>query len=407
MRWLVDYENLSSRDGSNQQEIVEKARELINGDTSQAAIIVKGPAGTGKTLVLAHIALKVPEKRGFFFIYTNVLLKFLNSAFSAANNAFTETNVGVNTFDKWLYDLYNNTFHERPPDISPYVDKAAHMIERLTPRITGNLFDYVLVDEGQDFRPNVIAFIRAVARVVIFVGDGNQSIYVKHEDDLSDLTNLLGEHKTYYLKLSIRVSPSLIKLLHPYIRELEEYQEGLRFVNRNGDANTLRDSKPLWFREIPLTDFLNYFVDNLALDYIRSGKNLAVVCNHNDDVDMVYDRIIADHSEELAIRVSTGRHQEVDFSQNKIFVLTMHSSKGLEFDNLLYMHINSGPRDGQTRLFNNLAYTVYTRPKEDLIIYSPDRTIPLKDKMNLDHITILDTIDTAEEDDDMEEIDIF
>jgi len=87
-------------------------------------------------------------------------------------------------------------------------------------------------------------------------------------------------------------------------------------------------------------------------------------------------------------------------------LLTMHSSKGLEFDNLLYLHINSTPRNGDQKLYDNLAYTVYTRTKEDLVIYSHDKNIPLKNKMNLDYMTIIDSLEETNEDE-IVEIDIF
>jgi len=409
MSWLVDYERLTAGQDGNfgQKDIVQSVKKKILNGTTNDTIVIKGPAGTGKTLVLAHIALQVPQKTGIFFVYTKILVKFLRSAFENANRADAVEQLGVDSFYKWLFTIYKNTFHESPPPLEPFEKKADHMIGRLSQQIKEKIFDYALIDEGQDFQPNVISFIRSITKVVVFVGDGNQAIYVGHKDDLSDLTTLLGNHDSYYLKLSIRISPSLIALLYPYISRIKEYKQGLKYLKRDPEKSSLKDSKPLWYRDIPYDDFLTYFAETLAMEYVRSGKNIAIVCYHNDDVANIADALRNKVDEKFVIHVTTELTQVVDFSENKIFLLTMHSSKGLEFDNLLYFHINSSPRNGEKKLYDNLAYTVYTRPKEDLIIYSPDNDIPLKSAMNLDYMTIIDALNTTDEDDDIEEIEIY
>ena len=408
MSWLVDYEKLTkSKEGrTGQKEIVNSIKDKILDSSDNDTIVVKGPAGTGKTLVLAHIGLQVPNKTGILFVYTKILVKFLRSAFVNSNRTETLEQLGVDSFFQWLFRIYKNTFHEAAPDIESFDEKTDYMIERLSGKIKSRMYDYVLIDEGQDFRPSVIAFIRKITRVLVFVGDENQAIYVSHKDDLADLTKLFGEHTSYFLKLSIRISPSLIALLYPYISQIEKYKKGLRFLKRDPEKSTLEDSMPLWYRDITYSDFINYFSETLAMEYIRSGKNIGIVCYHKKDVVTVYEKLLEKVDEKFVVYVTKDLTQEIDFSANKIFLLTMHSSKGLEFDNLLYLHINSTPRNGDQKLYDNLAYTVYTRPKEDLVIYSHDKNIPLKNKMNLDYMTIIDSLEETNEDE-IVEIDIF
>lgn len=406
MTWLAPYEGLTKL----QKEIVAKAEARIANTQGEYGLVVKGPAGTGKTLVLAHIALRSTENTGFFFVYTNILLKFLRSALEESNRTFSSGSAGVDTFHTWLFRLYKAEFpFDNYPAAADYTDKVNQMIERLSGSIKGKIFDYILIDEAQDFRPNVIAFLRSISKVMVFVGDGNQAIYVGHKDDLTDLTDLLGTHDTEYLKLSIRISPSLINLLYPYMRRLEDYKSGIQYLKRDSETSPRKDSKPLWFRNVPLNDFISYLANTLAMSYINDGKNIALVCHHNEDVDDMYEKITREVDEEFVIRVTTVREQEVDFSKNKLYLLTMHSCKGLEFDNLVFLYVNSAPREGnrakeEKKLYENLAYTVYTRPKEDLLIYSPGKDLPLKDKMNLDYITILETLDTIEDEEDLDEI---
>jgi DNA helicase IV len=406
MNWLVDFDRLRSEEGSNQKEIVLRAKEIIESGKDNQSIVIKGPAGTGKTLVLAHIALQVPDKNGFFFVYTHSLRKFLSSAFKDANQGLT-SGLSINNFHKYLFDLYKNTFHESPPPITSFDEKTDLMMDKISSRIRNKIFDYVLIDEGQDFSPKTISFLRSISKVMVFVGDGNQAIYVKHDINLTNLTQLLGQPESHNLKLSMRISPSLIKLLYPYISRIEEYKKGLKFLNKKNENGEVRDSKPLWFRDVDYDSFIKYFAENLVMDYIRSGKNIVIACYHNEDVKKVSEKLRELLQPEFIVLVTKDREDEIDFSESKIYLITMHSSKGLEFDNLLYLHINSAPIDDKDGLYDNLAYTVYTRPKEDLIIYSPDKNIPLKSMMNLDHITIVETLDLDSADEDIDEIKIF
>ena len=134
MSWLVDYEKLTkSKDGrTGQKEIVNSIKDKILDSSDNDTIVVKGPAGTGKTLVLAHIGLQVPNKTGILFVYTKILVKFLRSAFVNSNRTETLEQLGVDSFFQWLFRIYKNTFHEAAPDIESFDEKTDYMIERLS-----------------------------------------------------------------------------------------------------------------------------------------------------------------------------------------------------------------------------------------------------------------------------------
>ena len=373
-----------------QKIIYDKIIEKLNNDNEYVAII-KGPAGTGKTLILAQLAREITDQNSIFFIYTNALRNFLNNAISKAETGESAMETSVETFYKWLFSVYKHNVGAPFPS-GEFSEKTDKMIEKLLGNVNENIIDIILVDEGQDFNLNVIKLLKKVSKKIVFVGDANQSIYGS-SDDLSNLSKILNPNDQFQLSISIRISPSILKFMRKYVQRI---YDSLKTAKREEE----RDSKPLIYKTMELNEFLNYFIPNVAVEYLRANKNLVITCRHNEDVAYVYRTIKGINNSIKIHKVKKDRNHEMDFTDNAIFCTTMHSCKGLEFDNLLHLHINNEVYDG-VKKEENLAYTVYTRPKEDLIIYSPNETIPLQKYLDFSLATVIDELD-----DDGEEIEI-
>jgi superfamily I DNA and RNA helicase len=382
-----------NRFSNEQKEIYDNIIERLNNDEEYVAII-KGPAGTGKTLILAQIAREITDQNSIFFIYTNALRNFLNNAIKKAETGESTMETSVETFYKWLFSVYKHNVGTRFP-AGEFSEKTDEMIEKLLGNVNENIIDIILVDEGQDFNLNVIKLLKKVSKKIVFVGDANQSIY-ESSDDLSDLSKILNPKDQFQLSISIRISPSILKFMRKYVQMI---YDDLKTAKREEE----RDSKPLIYQTMELNDFLNYFIPNVAVEYLRANKNLVITCRHNEDVAYVYEIIRGINNSIKIHKVKKDRDQEMDFTDNAIFCTTMHSCKGLEFDNLLHLNINNEAYDG-VKIEENLAYTVYTRPKEDLIIYSPDETIPLQKYLDFSYATVIDELDDDGEEMEIEEL---
>jgi superfamily I DNA/RNA helicase len=375
-----------------QKDIYDQLLLRIN-DNSNYSAIVKGAAGTGKTLILAQLALQIRGRRGIFFIYTNALRNFLISSMERADTNYADMQTGVETFYKWLFGVYRSNIGGPFPQ-GEFSEKTDKMIGELIQNVSPNSLDYLLIDEGQDFSPKVIKLLKIISKKLIFVGDANQSLYEQHNNDLKDLTKIIDADENYNLSISIRISPSILRFMGKYVLKI---YSGIKTARREDS----RDSKPLIYNKIPLEDFLNYFMKEVALNYLHSNKNLAIVCRHNEDVDYIYSLVESLTSGSEVYRVNTSRDQNIDFSESAVYCLTMHSCKGLEFDNLLYLNINN-ELTGGVKLFNNLAYTAYTRAREDLIIYSMDEKIPLFDYLDFDYATTIENLPSLNDNEDVD-----
>jgi len=373
-----------------QQNIFDKIKKKLDVNSNYSALIT-GPAGTGKTVLLTHLAIKVRSERGIFFIYTNALRNYLNNAIGKHGTDITEMSTQVETFYKWLFAVYRANVGGRFPQ-GDFNSKTEKMIEELQAVVKNDMIDFLLIDEGQDFSESVIKLFMKISKKIIFVGDENQSLYIKHREENGGLKELIYPNEEHELSLSIRISPSILKFLRKYVFKI---YGSLKTVKRDED----KDSRPLIYKNIEKKEFIDYFISNVAEQYIKADKNLAITCRHNEDVDEIYNKIKQEHQSLKIFRVTGDRDQEIDFSDNAIFCITMYSCKGLEFDNLLFMNIFNEADDG-LKLYNNLAYTAYTRAREDLIIYSPTNDIPLTEYLDMDYATLVETLDNEDIDDD-------
>lgn len=399
--WLTPLNQFTPR----QKEVYDTINNNLFNKTKYTALI-EGPPGTGKTLVLLRLALQNPNLQGICFIYTKVLVKFLNDNLLSTGELVTKSNTKIFSFYQWLW-----TLHRREVPLSQYqlnnseLDfqlKVQRIIEDLKERVN-KVFDFILIDEGQDFSPDIISFIKRLSNKLIFTGDYNQSLYEKHEDSLNDLRNVLQYDDNFVLKDIVRVSPSRINLLKTFI--LQRYKH-LTVRIRGTERNPIKDSKPLWYHSMGEIQFLNYFFKNVVKNYLRDGKNLAVISYHKNDVKYLYETIsnLVDYSSLLKL-INPNNLEDVNFTENKIYFITLLSSKGTEFDNVLYfIRGNTYYHTSDEMLIQNMAYTAYTRAIEDLVIYSPERDIPLIAKLNLNYIKEITNIEDMQEEDETDEV---
>lgn len=171
-------------------ELDETQRKLANSRTKSGYRRITGPAGSGKSVVLAARAAKLieEEKKILFIAFNITLLNYLADAavrnYPPSRKAATWLN-----FHHWCKRVCEDTDHGeeyralwriegRFPDqdlcdlVSAAID-GDH--EGLVQR-----YDAVLVDEGQDFQPNWWALLRKVCKPsgeMLLAADATQDVY--------------------------------------------------------------------------------------------------------------------------------------------------------------------------------------------------------------------------------------
>jgi hypothetical protein len=135
-------------------------------------LVLSGPAGSGKTLVLAararYLAARHPDWRLALLCYNNALVPYLRRLVDGYPN------VKVSTFGKFSYGLGHKISLEG--GTAAAADLAAARARGIMP-----ILDALLVDEAQDFDGSWIGFAVAALRPgrggCVLAGDARQALY--------------------------------------------------------------------------------------------------------------------------------------------------------------------------------------------------------------------------------------
>ncbi|MBV6493098.1 MAG: ATP-dependent DNA helicase Rep [Turneriella sp.] len=193
------------------------------------------------------------------------------------------------------------------------------MISRATKNNAGkDLFDAVFVDEFQDTSPDQVSFIESLGAKKLFaVGDDWQSIYRFRGADVSltrDFGRRFKNFERVYLVKNYRSQKYIVKLGNKIIRESKTY------VKKKLEAIHKKQKKPVLFFTSKTTKVEDAWKDFLV--YAR--KKLAFLTEES-----VHVLVRTNH-----VRIKLERNKPNNFE-----VMTIHKSKGLEFDNVIVFGI--------------------------------------------------------------------
>lgn len=228
----------------------------------------------------------------------------------------------------------------------------------------GTNLEYLFVDEFQDVGSLEYQFIKALnAENYFFVGDDYQSIYGFKGGNVDIFLNLVKseDFKTYYITNNYRNSTDILKVADVVINQ----------VDNRVDKNIIPINKEKGEVTVYTKTHLNTLLGSLHKNneslkdwflLVRTNKDLFEVTNMCLDLDIPYTTF---KREGMTLSELNKRMRS-----NSIKVLTVHTSKGLEIDNvILYGNFplltpTYRKNDGERKVM----YVGVTRAKKRLII---------------------------------------
>ncbi|KAF5041143.1 Viral (Superfamily 1) RNA helicase [anaerobic digester metagenome] len=352
-------------------------REFINVESKKTGNIwVKGFAGSGKSVLLIHSLMSTLQKE-------------------------PNAKVAVVVYTRSLIDMFENGIEELKPYYKVNRDIPVKTYYEFVDR--DNLsYDYIFCDEVQDLPSKVLYAMNNRARKVIVAGDSNQSIFdedpkwrepVVNPSQVGDIINA----RAFTLNMVHRLTKSIINAVQKLIpsmniwgakRDLTKQDVNIRLCEASSEQEEVKyiyqealkganvgDTSVILF---PTTNSITKFA-NLVLS--TNGKTQWSEKKNNygrpDYGDL--NRHFKSNGIKLQF-IGSGYGALKNAEQNKEAILmTYHSSKGLDFDNVFLPFLNTHfylhPSNAET-----LFMVAMTRSRKNLFLTYYGYTHDLVDK---------------------------
>jgi superfamily I DNA/RNA helicase len=336
-------------------ELTAEQLRAVELPPTEHRLILGGP-GSGKTQVLLHRAAflrdreRVPADRYHIFVFTNTLKNYIRSALDLLDVPPS----CVTTLDSWCREYHRHNIGPEPrieasnsrfnsktqPDFAAIRHAVAQRVSRS--RRPPALYDYVLVDEGQDLDEEVFGLLCAVSKHVTVCMDRKQQIYERGSDERAILRQLGLRKRNLALLDTLRCSPYVTAVAAALV---DDPEEGREFQRQVKVAQTERETPVVYFAH----DFEAERRKLLDIIQVRQrrGDRIAILLPQKRQVMGFAKGLVEDG---LAVEAQ----DEIDFASDAPKVLTYHSAKGLTFDTVLMPRLVSSS-------FKNLRVTQVQR----------------------------------------------
>jgi len=388
-------------------------REVSTLDESQARLalrighghqIIKGPPGSGKTLVLVHRCCHLckynPQiKKILLACYNIALVGYLKRLIQEKGLGIGKNGIEVCHFYELCARILGEPVHYENEESEYYDLVTQEALERLSNgRSRVESFDAVLVDEAQDFDEEMLKILLNLLRPggdLVISLDSYQDLYRRRVSWKS--LGIKASGRTRHLKMVYRNTVEIFDFTQRFIGETPRIEKQLALLPYDfafhGDLPELRRFQNPEKMEAFLIDDLKKFIEG-------EGYNRSEIAIIYDDKVYGPSRFAYDNRA-LPMRIlkkletsgipATWVSQDVrskemyDVTTDRVSLISIHSSKGLDFD-LVYLigidHIR--PTETTKNALISLVYVAMTRAKYRLVIPYVEETELIK-KMKEGH----------------------
>ena len=196
---------------------------------SKGAAIVRGVAGSGKSLILKNRVEKLLEDFDRILILT--YNRFMNGCLSSQLETVQHKKVECKTFHQWSYKYLKYSYDD---DVSKLLDSARKSTKR---------YQAILIDEAQDFYDEwfqaLLQVLDSRTKALFIVYDNTQSVYGQSHRRKSDwswksLEITIPGGRSQVFDLNYRNSPEILEVAWKFIAPALEIA-GMKVEKRERD----------------------------------------------------------------------------------------------------------------------------------------------------------------------------
>ena len=361
--------------------VMDLQQEQLARSLGEGHRVIHGVAGSGKTLILGYRAehlAKACQRPILVLCYNKTLAAKLASVMEAKG---LQDKVHVATFHAWCVrqlDAYHADKPVNEGDTNAFfeacVERVIHSVDRKL--IPSGQYDAVLIDEGHDFQPAwfelVVQMIHPDSNSLLVLYDDAQSIYSGKKKTRFSFSSvgIQAKGRTTILKLNYRNTKEILAVARAFADDLlapadaEEDQAPTVLpmsAGRHGPQPllvalpSLQDEAAFLAQRLSEANRLGMPWNDMAVIYRRYGIGQKLV-------DILTRRGIP-------VQWQQGKRHAFSPSHDSVKVITMHSSKGLEFPLVCIPGIGApGKHDEDPADEARLLYVAMTRATGELVM---------------------------------------
>jgi DNA helicase-2/ATP-dependent DNA helicase PcrA len=304
-----------------------------------------------KGTIIKDIIMETPEK--FLGLPASTVMKLSENINYLDKNTISKLK-SCTLFDelinlKEIYKTYkiNNSIIE----FEDMIEHSAELLETyvdLRKEITEK-YKYIFVDEFQDTSENNFQLLSLLLpehdKNLFMVGDDYQSIYkFRHSkiEYIINIKNYFPEVKIHKLTMNYRSRREIVTLANKFIR-LNKFRTSKKIISNKGKGGQVK-----YYRAVNMNHEAN-IIDKI-ISSINNNVSIAIIYRNNYQGEFLKNKIINEQNRKLEF-------------------MTMHGSKGLEFDIVIITGISDNiipDRSTDIEEERRLFYVALTRAKEEL-----------------------------------------
>lgn len=360
--------------------IMDLQQEQLARSLGDGHRVIHGVAGSGKTMILGYRCMHLARS-----LTKPVLVLCFNRALAARLHALMtekalEDRVTVRHFHGWCVDMLR-AYHVPMPR-----EQGDAFVSALVPAVIGGVesnaipraqYGAVMIDEGHDFEPEwfrlIVQMLDPSTNSLLLLYDDAQSIYggERRKKFSFSSVGIEARGRTTVLKLNYRNTVEILAVARKFADDLFRAQDadddGVPLLTPQSAGR--RGASPELVRCASFDAEIALIVDKISEAQARgrSLDDVAVICHRKDQCER-FARELQRHGIPHRQANASGKSNLFE-GVPSVKLLTMHSSKGLEFGLVCIPAICGLPRRQESALEDaRLLYVAMTRALDTLVI---------------------------------------
>lgn len=366
--------------------IMDTQQEQLARSLGDEHRIIHGVAGSGKTMILGYRAIHLARtmaKPILILCYNKTLAARLDQLMGERG---LSDKVQVYNFHRWCRKMLD-TYHEPLPAqgdgfFEAMVEGVMSGVER--GRIPRFQYGAVLIDEGHDFEPEwyrlIVQMVDPDTHSLLVLYDDAQNIYGRADRPKFTWKSVgvQAQGRTTILRINYRNTLEILSVARRFAHELLDEREG------DDDSVPLiapesagrRGAVPELIRVENANAELSALVDRLRREheYGRRLSDMAIIFRNKWEGETIHKTL---QQASIANRLADNTGKSSLFAaEDSVKLVSMHSSKGLEFPAVIIPNLGAMPRSGQDEALEaRLLYVAMTRATEQLLLIHHEESV--------------------------------